>query len=302
MRIDIFNRSVNFDGPEHSTLGKCHIWTGIEKHYHGIYGKESAHRVIWEHHNGKIQKGLGVRHKCDKGLCVNILHLELGTQRDNIRDMNERGRARGGGAKGEASTSSKLVLADIEFIRRNFDAFPKKDLSDLFGVCIAQLYRIKSGERWKDTTPQMSRKDQFLSKAKEGTYNDTLGSHCLEMPTSRMICRYNNKSTSAHRIAWMIEHGDIPKHLMVRHKCNNARCINHEHLELGTHKDNMEDRQTSGRTAEGVRHGMVRLTEDNVRYIRQNPDKKTGRDLAVQFNITPANVSRIVLRKSWKNV
>lgn len=302
MRIDIFNRSVNFDGPEHSTLGKCHMFTGIEKHHHGIYGKESAHRVIWEHHNGKISKGLVVRHKCDEGLCVNIEHLELGTRQDNIRDMNERGRARGGGAKGEASTSSKLILKDVEFIRENFDKFPKKELSELFGVSIGQLYRINSGERWKDTTPQLSRKDQFLSKAKQGTYNETMGSHCLEMPTSRMICRYNNKSTSAHRIAWMIEHGDIPKHLMVRHKCNNARCINHEHLELGTHADNMQDRQTSGRTASGVRHGMVRLTEDNVRYIRENPDKKTGRELATQFNITPANVSRIVLRKSWKDI
>jgi hypothetical protein len=302
MKIDIFNRSVNFDGPEHATLGKCYIWTGIEKHHHGIYGKQSAHRVIWEYYNGKIPKEVVVRHKCDEGLCVNIEHLELGSRRDNIRDMNERGRARGGVAKGEASATSKLVLSDIEFIRRNFDEFPKKDLSDLFGVCIAQLYRIKSGERWKDTTPQLSRKDQFLSKAREGSYNSTLKSHCLEMPTARMICRYNNKSTSAHRIAWSIEHGDIPEGLMVRHKCNNARCINHEHLELGTHKDNMEDRQTSGRTAAGVRHGMVRLTEDNVRYIRENPDKKSGRELAIQFNITPANISRIVLRKSWKNI
>ena len=302
MRIEIFNRSVNKDGPLHPLLQtKCHLWTGIEKHHHGIYGKESAHRALWEHYKGKIPELQVVRHKCDNGLCVNIEHLELGTRQDNINDMNERGRARGGGAKGERSTSSKIKREDVLFIRENYDKMTKKELSDKFGISIGQVYRINKGERWADTTEQPSREQQFLSKASEGSYNENLGSHCLEMPTARQICRYNNISTSAHRIAYLIQHGEIPAGMFVLHKCDNAKCINHTHLELGTHEKNMKDRQERNRTASGTKHGMCKLREQDIIYIKNNPDNKKGIELAKEFNVTASCISRIKKGKCWKN-
>jgi DNA-binding Xre family transcriptional regulator len=305
MIIEIFNKSVNRDGPFVEKLGtNCHVWTGIEKHFHGIYGKQSAHRALWEHHKGKIGDKLVVRHKCDNGMCVNIDHLELGTRQDNITDMNERGRARGGGARGDASTSAKIKKEDAIFIRENFDKMTKKELSERFGICITQIYRIKNGERWADTTEQPDRKQQFLAKASQGSFVEKLGSYCLEMATARMICRYNNISSSAHRIAWMIENGDIPKGQMVMHKCDNARCINHLHLELGTHKQNMKDRDERGRTAKGARHGMCKLTEDNIKKIKQylRDGNKSGREIATEFQITSSQVSRIKVGKVWANI
>ena len=303
MIIDIFNKSVNIDGPIHPILlTKCHIWTGIEKNYHGIYGKKSAHRVIWEHHYGKLEEGQVIRHKCDNGLCVNINHLESGTIQDNINDMNERGRARGGGSKGSNSTSSKITAKDAIFIRENYNTMTKKALSEQFGISISQIRRIYKGERWVDTSEQPTREQQFLNKASPGPYSELLKSNCLEMPTARQICRYKNLSTSAHRIAYIIQHGFIPKGQFVLHKCDNAKCINHEHLEIGNHEKNMKDRQNRNRTAGGTRHGMCKLSEENVRYIKFNPDKKLGVELATQFNITRACVSRIQLGKSWKNI
>ena len=303
MLIDKFNKYVNFDGPIHpKLLTKCHVWTGIEKHYHGIYSKGSAHRLIWEHFKGKIPEGIHIRHKCDNGLCVNVEHLELGTQQDNIRDMNERGRARGGGSKGENSTTSKLKREDVVFIRENYTTMTKKELSDKFGVSTSQIRRVYTGERWADISEQPSRDQQFLNKASKGAFNETLQSYCLEMPTARQICRYNNISTSAHRIAWIIKHGSIPDGMFVLHKCDNAKCINYEHLELGDHEKNMKDRQERNRTAGGIKHGMCRLSEENVKYIKFNPDKKTGRELAEEFKVTAANISRIQLGKSWKNI
>lgn len=303
MIIEIFNQSVNFDGPIHPTLQtKCHVWIGIEKHHHGIYGKVSAHRAIWMHHKGEIPDGHVIRHKCDNGLCVNINHLETGTRQDNINDMNERGRSRGGGSKGTNSTSSKIKPVDVIFIRENFDKMTKKDLSKQFNLSISQIYRIKSGERWADISEQPTREQQFLNKASPGPYNELLKSNCLEMPTARQICRYNNLSTSAHRIAYIIKHGSIPDGKFVLHKCDNAKCINHEHLEIGDHEKNMKDRQQRNRTAGGTKHGMCKISEENARYIKFNPDKKSGVELAKQFNITTANISRIQLGKSWKNL
>jgi DNA-binding Xre family transcriptional regulator len=254
------------------------------------------------HHKGEIPDGQVVRHKCDNGLCVNIEHLESGSRQDNINDMNQRGRARGGGSKGANSTSSKIKVEDVVFIRENFDKMTKKALSQKYRISISQIYRINSGERWADISEQPTREQQFLNKASPGPYNEILKSNCLEMPTARQICRYNNLSTSAHRIAYIIEHGSIPDKKFVLHKCDNAKCINHEHLEIGDHEKNMKDRQQRNRTAGGTKHGMCKLSEENARYIKFNPDKKSGVELAKQFNITTANISRIQLGKSWKTL
>jgi hypothetical protein len=52
-----------------------------------------------------------------------------------------------------------------------------------------------------------------------------------------------------HRIAYADAHGPIPTGLSVLHKCDNPRCCNVDHLVLGTHLENMVDRQMKGRTA-----------------------------------------------------
>jgi hypothetical protein len=285
------------------------MWTGIEKHFHGIYSNQSAHRVIWEHHNGLIPDGQVIRHKCDEGLCVNVAHLELGTRQDNIRDMNERGRARGGGARGERTTTSKLKRQDILAIRANFEErkqgrpnMSNKDMVDRFKVSERHLYKIRDGIRWADTSEQPTREQQFLNKAMPGRYIESLGSHCLEMPTGRQICRYKNISTNAHRIAYMIQHGSIPDGMSVLHKCDNDKCINHEHLKLGDHAENMADRDERGRTAKGTRHGMVKLTPEQVKAIFDNPGNKTGVELANEYGVSRAHISRIKLGRIWKEI
>ncbi len=53
-----------------------------------------AHRWIWEQINGPIPDGLNLLHTCDNPPCVNYVeHLYLGTQSDNMRDREARGRA-----------------------------------------------------------------------------------------------------------------------------------------------------------------------------------------------------------------
>lgn len=58
----------------------------------GRWRVRSAHKVSYEIHKGEVPEGMVVRHMCDVRNCVNPAHLELGSQKENIRDIILRNR------------------------------------------------------------------------------------------------------------------------------------------------------------------------------------------------------------------
>ena len=105
----------------------------------------AAHRVSYELCVGLIPDGLLVLHHCDNPPCVNPAHLFLGTQRDNIRDMIEKGRKR----QGERNGRSKLNHDDVRAIRiACANGESKASVSRRYPVNVSVIKKIIYGVIW----------------------------------------------------------------------------------------------------------------------------------------------------------
>ncbi len=119
----------------------------------------------------------------------------------------------------------------------------------------------------------------------------------------------NNKTYRAHRLAYCdyhgIDHSDI-KGMVVRHTCDNRKCINPEHLVIGTHQDNMDDMKKRNRTAKGEAHGRAKLSEVDIKTIRDRyirGSKEHGSTaIAKDFGVAFQTVSKIINRHRWQSV
>lgn len=120
----------------------------------------------------------------------------------------------------------------------------------------------------------------------------------------------------AHRVSWELHCGPIPEGKWVLHKCDVRRCVNPEHLFLGTVKDNGADMAAKGRSNRGQKwkqknpgigfavkgsdHHNSKLLESDVVEIIKSEEK--GIVLASKFGVSKSVISQIQNRKRWKHV
>lgn len=106
----------------------------------------------------------------------------------------------------------------------------------------------------------------------------------------------------AHRIAFQIYVGPIPKGLFVCHRCDNPSCVNPDHLFAGTPMQNTKDMVAKGRQniAYGERQGTSKLTDEAVHAIRSSNELQ--RVLADRYGVTQSLISYVKSRKIWPHI
>ncbi len=114
-----------------------------------------AHRASYLLHIGNIDTGMFVCHKCDNRGCVNPDHLFLGTCKDNLRDMCNKGRQgrdykwRKKGYKGDLHHSSKISDQEVARIREEYVPYKNggDKLAKKYGISRTYLTQLIRRER-----------------------------------------------------------------------------------------------------------------------------------------------------------
>ena len=115
--------------------------------------------------------------------------------------------------------------------------------------------------------------------------------------------KINNTTVDSYRFSYELHFGIIENDLCVCHSCDNRKCVNPEHLFLGTRKENNQDRTYKGRSCKGSKRKNAKLTEENIIEIKDLLSKGfQQKEIAEKYNISKPIISDIKTGKRWKHV
>lgn len=109
----------------------------------------------------------------------------------------------------------------------------------------------------------------------------------------------------AHRAAWQLVNGPIPRGMDICHTCDNPSCARPEHLFVGTRSDNMRDCASKNRLlgsngkCRGENHPSHKLTWDKVREIRARSNESHSA-LGREYGVTHRMIRLIRLNEVWR--
>jgi len=120
--------------------------------------------------------------------------------------------------------------------------------------------------------------------------------------------KYCGKKHNVHRLVWMLLHDNLEKGICVCHKCDNRKCINPDHLFIGTQSDNMKDCVNKGRyfsnVIRGEKNSWSKLSSKQVIEIRQLKESKkiSNKEIAKQYKVGYTAISKIIRGENWKHI
>lgn len=119
------------------------------------------------------------------------------------------------------------------------------------------------------------------------------------------LFRSKGSNHMAHKISFKLFNPSvrITPNRVICHKCDNRKCINPEHLFIGTHADNVRDRVQKGRSSCGVDRPCAKLNPQKVIEIREYIERGyTNKELGRMYGVDPATIMSIKKGLTWKHI
>lgn len=128
--------------------GYGHFWQGSK----ASGKKHRAHRIAWIIANGRpIPDGMMVMHSCDNRGCCNPSHLSVGTQQENIKDRDSKGRGKYfGTARNHPRPRAKLTEVSVREIRAIRG--DHQTIARMFGVSAKTIGAVLRRDTWTHIT------------------------------------------------------------------------------------------------------------------------------------------------------
>lgn len=112
------------------------------------------------------------------------------------------------------------------------------------------------------------------------------------------------RNVYAHRFSYELFKGPVPRGMHLLHSCDNPRCVNPDHLSIGTCKDNLQDMKSKDRSTFGERNKRATLTTEQVEAIKilLSSSAMSQAAIARQFGVHQMEISRIKRGERWARV
>jgi len=177
----------------------------------------------------------------------------------------------------------------------------KRQPSKICPCCLKRFFKKKShvyGKQWEERIycsgkcrEQKIPTEQYKQKRLQEILSKTIttSTGCMEWqgclyPGGYAQIRIFGKQESGSRVVWKLINGEIPDGLWVLHKCDNRKCINPEHLFLGTRMDNIKDMYNKERNYHKV------TSKQKIEIIERVKEGISYAKIAKKFNFCPMTI------------
>lgn len=116
------------------------------------------------------------------------------------------------------------------------------------------------------------------------------------------IMKINKKYVTMHRYSYQTYIGEIPKGMLICHRCDNPKCVNPFHLFLGTHADNAQDRVLKNRSNHPVGERCAKAVLKEVEVLEIAKSDLSITDLSEKYAVSKTTIRSIKHKKSWKHL